>query len=103
MWIEHLEYCFTFRGLDVTTPADWQAAEVMKTADYKFLEGHDLRELCNALEVNRITYTEAKEKIDKHYCLTRYQQFTAERYKFSLWDLFAVKKPWSVANEAKNK
>lgn len=81
MWVENLEYCFTFEGLDTVPTEDGAVSpEVKKKAALLALGGHQLRELYNTLEDTGTTYTEAKRKIEEHFKGSK--NLTAERYKF---------------------
>ena len=75
MWIENLEYCFTFEGLDEDEHADTK-----KKAAMLALAGHPLRELYNTLEDGGNTYAEAEKKINDYF--KGRKNLTAERYKF---------------------
>ena len=79
LWIENLEYCFTFEGLD-TAPAGGVNPEIKKKAALLALGGQQLRELYNTLEDTETTYTAAKNKISEHFRGSK--NLTAERYKF---------------------
>lgn len=64
MWVENLEYCFTFEGLDTVPTEDGAVSpEVKKKAALLALGGHQLRELYNTLEDTGTTYTEAKRPL----------------------------------------
>ena len=75
MWIENLEYCFTFEGLD-----DGADAVTKKKAAMLALAGQPLRELYNTLEDNANTYDAAKKVLGDYFKGTK--NLTAERYKF---------------------
>ena len=82
MWVENLEYCFTFEGIDANGDGQQaqEVAERKKKAALLALGGQQLRELYNTLEDNGNTYTAAKNVITNHFKGTK--NLTAERYKF---------------------